>query len=300
MIFSILLLSFLVISDEHDCKFDVNGKSYDLSPLNGRTATGDDAKISTYHYTAAVCADMTAECEDIMTGQKLRGVVYQMGGEPGQQSVCWDMLAKWDSVTSGPLDSSSGKQPGTDGLTLQFQNGDPCRGSPRKTKMNMICDGNEIGTLSGFQDDSDSCLFIINFPTSHACSGATPPPGPDTTPGPGTTYPPGPEPNNTNESSSGVSVGWILIICVICLMIFYLAGFFGFGVYKDEEKNWKTTDHCPHTGFWSNFVGWVKLGCVMSGQYTWSATKQCCRWCKSKMGKGGDDESGSEGEDPEY
>jgi len=175
--------------DEHDCKFDVNGKSYDLSSLNGRTATGDDSKISTYHYNTAVCSDMTDECEDIMTGQKLRGVVYQMGGEPGQQSVCWDMLAKWDNVTAGPLDSSAGKPSGTDGLTLQFHNGDPCRGSPRKTILNMICDKAEIGTISGSQDDFDSCLFIINFPTSHACSGG-PTPGPkNTTAPPATTEP---------------------------------------------------------------------------------------------------------------
>ena len=59
----------------------------DLSGLRGQTATGDDSKISTYHYTAAVCSDMTAQCEDIMTGQKLVGVVYQMGGEPGRKEI---------------------------------------------------------------------------------------------------------------------------------------------------------------------------------------------------------------------
>jgi len=169
MLYTILLLSSLVQSKKNDCKFTVGGQTYDLSPLNGKTATGDDSKISTYHYTAAVCSDMTDECEDIMTGQKLTGVVYQMGGEPGQQSVCWDMLAKWDDYLVGPLDKSSGVD--KDGFTLSFSNGDPCRGSPRKTKMNMICDTEKIGKISGFQDDSDSCLFIINFPTSHACSG---------------------------------------------------------------------------------------------------------------------------------
>merc|ERR550534_1503066 len=174
MIASILLLSLLVLSDQNDCKFTVNGKHYDLSPLKGQTGTGDDSKISTYHYTAAVCEDMTTQCEDIMTGQKLRGVVYQMGGEPGQQAVCWDMLAKWKNVESGPLDSSSGKPSSTEGLTLSFKNGDPCRGHPRKTKMNMICDAQSIGTVSGFQDDSDSCLFIINFPTKYACSSPAP------------------------------------------------------------------------------------------------------------------------------
>merc|ERR1719357_180772 len=295
MITAILLFSLLVLSDEHDCKFEVNGKSYDLSPLSGQTATGNDAKISTYHYTAAVCADMTSECEDIMTGQKLRGVVYQMGGEPGQQAVCWDMLAKWENVESGPLDSSSGKPSSTDGLTLSFQNGDPCRGHPRKTKMNMICDSQAIGTLSGFQDDSDSCLFIINFPTSHACAGSGPGPSP------GTTVPPGPEPGpspGNNTTHSGLSGGWIFIILLLCLSLTYVVGFFVYGGYTTKE--WKNMENCPHPEFWGKFVGWVKVGCVISGQYTWSCTKASIRWCKSKMGKGDGEDSLSEGEETEY
>jgi len=176
MLYTILLLISLAQSKQADCKFTVGGKTYDLSPLDGKTATGDDSKISTYHYMAAVCSDMTTKCEDIMTGQKLTGVVYQMGGEPGQQAVCWDMLAKWGDYHVGPLDKSSGVD--KDGFTLSFQNGDPCRGQPRKTKMNMICDSEKIGKVSGFQDDSDSCLFIINYPTSYACSGG---PAPKTT-----------------------------------------------------------------------------------------------------------------------
>ena len=56
------------------------------------------------------------------------------------------MLAKWDGVDAGPLDKSAGAD-GKDGLTLSFANGDPCRGKPRETKMNMICDTEEIGTL---------------------------------------------------------------------------------------------------------------------------------------------------------
>jgi len=284
MIVLILLLSVFVLSDESDCKFSVGGKNYDLSGLKGQTATGDDSKISTYHYTAAVCSDMTAQCEDIMTGQKLVGVVYQMGGEPGQQAVCWDMLAKWDNVEAGPLDKSAGAD-GKDGLTLSFTNGDPCRGSPRKTKMNMICDTEEIGKLSGFQDDSDSCLFIINFPSKHACSGAGPGPGP------------GPH-GGGKKSSSGISGGWIFIILLVSLAIFYVAGFFAYGGYKTKE--WTNKENCPHTEFWGKFVGWVKLGCIMSGQYTWSATKACIGWCKSKIG-GGDGETGeSDGEDPDY
>ena len=58
--------------------------------------------------------------------------------------MCWGVRAKWDSVTALPLDPSSGVS-GKDGLTLSFQNGDSCMGSPGKVKMNMICDTNEIG-----------------------------------------------------------------------------------------------------------------------------------------------------------
>lgn len=174
MLYAIILLATIVKSD---CKYTVAGKTYDLSPLKGKTAEGDDAKISTYHYKVAVCSDMADQCEDIMTGQRLNGCVYQMGGEPGQQAVCWDMLAKWDDFHVGPLDASAGAD--KDGFTLSFQNGDPCRGSARKLKMNMICDDkNEIGTISGYQDDTDSCLFIIDFPTRYACSVG---PAPETT-----------------------------------------------------------------------------------------------------------------------
>merc|ERR1719483_1497559 len=67
MIVFIMLLSVFVLSDESDCKFSVGGKNYDLTGLKTKTATGDDSKISTYHYTAAVCSDMSAQCEDIMT-----------------------------------------------------------------------------------------------------------------------------------------------------------------------------------------------------------------------------------------
>ena len=59
------------------------------------------------------------------------------------------MSAKWDSVTAIPLDPSAGVSD-RDGLTLSFQNGDPCRGSSRKLKMNMICDNDEIGTSFPF------------------------------------------------------------------------------------------------------------------------------------------------------
>jgi len=174
----LIVILFIIVaqSDETDCIFSVSGKSYNLSPLKGRTATGSDSKMPYYSsYKTAVCADMADVCKDELTGQTVHGVVYALGGELGQNPHCWALSAKWDSVTAMPLDPSAGVS-GRDGLTLSFQNGDPCRASPRKLKMNMICDTNEIGTITGFQDDSDSCLLIINFPTLHACSSGTPKP----------------------------------------------------------------------------------------------------------------------------
>lgn len=176
MLLLIATLSFFatsmpVKSKAGNCTFSVGGKNYDLSPLQGKVARGDDSKISTYHYLASVCSNMDQPCEDIMTGQKIFGNVYQIGGEPGQQAVCWDALAKWTGFTAGALDPSAGS--GKSGFSLNFSNGDPCRGSPRKTTLNMVCDEeNEVGTLSGYQDDEDSCLFIINYPTKYACGDA--------------------------------------------------------------------------------------------------------------------------------
>lgn len=154
-----------------DCSFKVGGITYDLSKLDGIIAKGDDDKISTYQYWVSVCNDGHM-CEDIMTGQHLNGSVTQWGGEPGRAQVCWDVLAHWDGVSAGPLDASAPN--GSKGFTLSFANGDDCRGSKRKTKLNMLCGTDRNGKVSGHQDDADSCLFIINYETPYACGGASP------------------------------------------------------------------------------------------------------------------------------
>jgi len=172
-------LSHVVLSDE-DCTFVVSGKQYDLSALKSQSISGPDSKVSTYSYNVAVCGDHSDTCDDIMTGERKNGNVYQIGGEPGS-TVCWDVLAKWDStVKAGPLDSTSGASSGTDGLTLSFSNGDSCRNTARATKINLVCDPqNTAGSVTGFQDASDSCMFVINYETSHACAEI-----PKTTPNP--------------------------------------------------------------------------------------------------------------------
>jgi len=170
----LFLLSFIFTSSlaAGKCSFTVGGKTFDLSALDGKVAQGDDSKISTYQYAASVCSDMKTPCEDIMTGQKIYGNVYQFGGEPGQQQVCWDMLAQYSDFEATKLDSSAPN--GATGFSLNFANGDPCRGNARKTVMNMICDPAEIGKLSGSQDDYDSCQFNINYPTKYACGDLPP------------------------------------------------------------------------------------------------------------------------------
>lgn len=156
-----------------NCSFTVGGKTFDLSALDGKVARGSDVQISTYHYEASVCSNMAEVCEDIMTGGHLHGNVYQVGGEPGGQEVCWDVLAYFDDFKATALDSSAPN--GATGFTLNFANGDPCRGNPRNTVMNMICDSdNEVGKLTGRQDDIDSCKFIINYPTKYACGNLPP------------------------------------------------------------------------------------------------------------------------------
>lgn len=267
----LILLTF-ISSVFSGCSWTVGGKHYDLSGLNGKVAEGKDTKISTYSYHAAVCSDMTEVCEDIMTGDHLKGIVYQLGGEPGSQQVCWDVLAKWDegNLQASTLDDSAGAS-GKDGITLSFSNGDNCRGSPRKTKMNFICDSAELGELEGAQDGTDSCLFIINIPTKHGCSGAAPA---------GTT------------TSGGISGGWVFIIILFSLAIFYVAGFFVYAAYP--EKEFKNVQHCvcmSHLDYYKRFLGYVKDGC----QISYNMTLNGIQWVIAKIRK--EPSSDAEGEE---
>jgi len=243
----------------------------------GTVMEGNDAKVSTYQYKASVCADMTDTCDDIMTGKKLNGCTYQFGGEPGGKSVCWDVLAFWDSTgpTVADLDPSAGADAGTPGISLAFANGDECRNNPRQNTMNFICDEtvpDDPGyTLEGSQDSNDSCHFIINIKSKHACPGAAPSGG------------------GSSGGSSGLSGGWIFIILLIILPIVYFTGFFIYRGYTTKE--WKNPENCPHLDICKSFPFWVKTGCVVSGV----KTKDCCGALLSKCRK--DDEDGNLGEE---
>jgi len=261
--------------------FSVGGTTYDLSSLQGQVAEGKDKKVSTYEYKAAVCSNMDDQCQDIMTGKTLSGAVYQYGGgsSPGSKQVCWDVLAFWDesNVQAEALDTSTDGVPaGATGVALKFSNGDECRNAPRKTTMNMICDGSAgtPGTLEGFQDETDSCHFIINWSTKGACPG-------------------GHGGSGSSASSGGMSGGWIFIILLICCSFVYFAGFFLYSGYQTKE--WTSKENCPHTGFWTQVPGWVKTGCMVSFDYTKSGTM----WLVSKCKK--DDSEAADGdEETEY
>lgn len=273
MLFVSLLLSSILLSNASNCAFKnpVSKENYDLSAFKGLVMEGADAKVSTYQYKASVCSDMTDICDDIMTGKKSNGCTYQFGGEPGGKSVCWDVLAYWDdeAVTVADLDPSASQPAGTEGISLSFKNGDECRNNPRENTMNFICDKTVPTSkpgyqLEGSQDPNDSCHFIINIKSSHGCPGGSPKSG-------------------STSGSSGLSGGWIFIILIIILPIFYFATVFGYRGYTTKE--WKSSENCPHLDLCKTFPLWVKTGCMVSGV----ASKNGCMWLMSKCKKGDDD-----------
>jgi len=285
-----LLLLFIVLgvySDENDCIWNVDGKTYDLSPLKGKSGRGNDKKVQTYEYDASVCSDMTETCQDIMTGHELTGCTYQFGGQPGGKRVCWDVLGFWKDVTAATLDSSAPE--GKTGFSLKFANGDACRNAPRKLTMNMLCDTQEIGTLEGWQDTDDSCHFIINFPTTHACGGGPAPPHPTkkpTHPDPG--HPPPKPATNNGLATGGIGAGDIFIIVFLVIFVLYCAGFFFWNGRNNEEDGYVTKDNLPHMDFWTRMTGYVKDGCLKS----WEWTKLGGKWCLSKCKRGEQDSDG--------
>lgn len=126
-----------------------------------------------------MCSNMADPCQDIMTGRTIAGNLHQYGGgsSPGSKTVCWDVISYWtyDQIVPKKLDPSiDGVAADDTGIALHFANGDECRNAPRTSTFNMICDENESppGSLEGFQDERDSCHFIVNWRTKVACSGA--------------------------------------------------------------------------------------------------------------------------------
>lgn len=170
-IFALIGLTHAVLLDE-DCEFVVSGKYYDLSALRNQSISGPETHLpSKWGFEVAVCGDIPYTCNIIDTGEIKNGNVYYTETDHNR-TVCWHVLARWDSTfEAGPLDSTSGTSPGTDGLTLSFANGESCRGTRWRTKINLVCDPEDsAGSLTGFHDESDFCLFVINYHTSHACA----------------------------------------------------------------------------------------------------------------------------------
>jgi len=153
-----------------DCKFNVNGYEYDLSPLRGTTIEGHDANFTSSRvYKLSVCDDLVHPCIDSLTKTPINGSMFQFGATAGSPTFCWDVIAHWGDVQALPVDASPHSLTEQPEFSLFFSHDWDAHLDCKHINMtvDMFCSPHESkGAMTGYQD---GCSWKLGFHTMHAC-----------------------------------------------------------------------------------------------------------------------------------
>jgi len=241
----VFLLAWTVFTDTpgKSCIFDYGGKRYDFSTLN--IPISDDQGI----VSMGLCGDNAdtgsgaQACETSMINQFYSTL----------HSGCNAYLAKWDggAYTAGPVDAGTTGE--TDGIKLSFKNGQDCPGAgPREVSINFLCAQNDATSFTIKEDAT--CVYDIEFKTTHGCSS-------------------GPSPKGSKESG-GLSGGWIFIIILLCLTFAYCVGGMAYNYKYDDSK--EGMDLIPQRSMWTGIMEYTIVGCNVSWTFVRSKYHEMC------------------------
>lgn len=268
----------LANADWQDCKFNVEGKIWDLSSYNDKPFDGKDTKMANYEYHVSICNNLSETCNDIMTSEAETGAIYQMG-TTDKDPICWDVLGKWDNSIVA-TQTNPGKNDTS--LVLTFNNGDKCKSGKKQVTLTLECDQmSNTGSISGQQNPVGGCNWDIYYKGKAGCFSGT---------GPG----PGPSPGGDGSTS----VGTIMIISVASAALLYCIGGYIFCAFKnkEEENRWSPKTSCPHSDFWcGNLWKWTKAGALVTKDELCNLTGCCKCGCCKKGDTDGEEEDGDDG-----
>jgi len=211
------------------CTTTQEGYFFDLSDLYTTIDYTANGQANFWKYSLNICGPSN-EGKNTACGPK-GGAICQYKIEDGLETA---MIAKWEDPvyqTLAPNDPSQG-------LMVTFKNGDPCSASypTRLVYLKLKCKQGEKGKIDGLvSENANICSYTINFLTEVTCPGYTPQP----------------------SSNTGLSGGWIFIICLIVTLFLYI--FIGC-FYKRKRLGLSGREACPNIDFWSQLPGLVKDG----------------------------------------
>jgi len=241
VLFLVSILTVLdgVASSAADCKFEVDGLIYDISPLQNLTVSGNQTWKQPEGgniYLQTFCSVLPEGCP---SGDGITECVScQTGSTPGSKSYCNGVTNQANATTLDPKLFN-----GTKGFMLQYLNGTKgCTPYQRSTWISLICDPNEAnqGITDVMEMPTDKrplgfgCVYLMNFSTPHVCNPYT---------------------------SSGFGAGWVIVIIIIVAFVLYmLLG----AVYNWRIKKSTGAQILPNLDFWKQFPYYVKDGFLFS------------------------------------
>jgi len=203
------------------CTFTAgDGSHYDLSAISAEYSIA----ANDYNYKVMVCKTLPTTC-------------YGMS-----QSVC--RISIWGGVeyacgTSASMTFRDYPQAGG-GVSIFYDGGEACGGTPRTSTVNVICDLTTDGNLVS-ATEATGCDLVFNLRSKHACPTA----GGGHKGGAGTV--------------DGLSGGSILLIIIAVGAVVYLgAGFF----YRTKVQSAEGLDRIPNLEFWQGLPGLVMDGFI--------------------------------------
>jgi len=227
------LVGFALVFADEACRHIVSADGasrYDLSwfmaqsthgPLKG--TTGGD----TYEYEFEVCGP-GFECGlSACTGLAPKGGSCQSWG---------DFMSKDSEACLGANVPSAivGLNNG-EGVTLTYANGDEYKSNPRTTNLVLKCDKTQKdwGTVTFDDSKQLDLLFTVTVVSEHAC------------------------PGSGGGATTGMSIGTILLIVIVCAIPAYLIAVIIFNKVKGEASG---AELIPNLQFWKALPGYVKDG----------------------------------------
>eukprot|EP00824_Muranothrix_gubernata_P016455 TRINITY_DN34049_c0_g1_i1.p2 TRINITY_DN34049_c0_g1~~TRINITY_DN34049_c0_g1_i1.p2 ORF type:complete len:251 (+),score=48.55 TRINITY_DN34049_c0_g1_i1:32-784(+) len=228
----LLLLTCFTQAALLSCEGTVDGVHYDLTPARRNTGYYEfhtDDPVFTYFFNVCDYSHLNTttrtDCGDTIPPAPLVQIVEEGRCEAGSKCCNLGLLSSQSKFS--PLEEE-------DGITVTYDQGDMCGGSPRTTQVSFVCDSSTDGEVKAVAEDN--CHYTVTFHTKYACS----------------------------TSGDALSGGWVFIIIVLTLVVLYLVS----GImYRRSRLGVTGWESLPNVEFWRQFPGLVKDGCVFS--FTW-------------------------------
>eukprot|EP00484_Ammonia_sp_Unknown_P001738 CAMPEP_0197023024 /NCGR_PEP_ID=MMETSP1384-20130603/3807_1 /TAXON_ID=29189 /ORGANISM="Ammonia sp." /LENGTH=269 /DNA_ID=CAMNT_0042451167 /DNA_START=29 /DNA_END=838 /DNA_ORIENTATION=+ len=212
---------------------DSSGNVLNLGCLNGQMKTAEDTASTPHVYQWSLCSNGTVCNEkNVMVCQ------YQQENPDDQKFI----LGRWDPDVQPSFD-------GNRSWTFEYENGDTDCG-PRGARAwvpTFECDHSTEWAISTVEETPGSCLYRTTITTKYACLGQT-------------------YACSQDESSSGISGGWIFIIVLISAFMCYCCiGYVVMATTKNKAGGFADfQNNIPQKQFWTVLPKLVIAGCLYS------------------------------------